>query len=75
MELDVWQKGLKLCIENITRLRDDGLILMENGSYGHAYFSFYTAMEEFWKAYFVPGQLNAVPRCWLLSGILSESLI
>ena len=30
MDLNIWWNGLKLSIENITRLRDDGLILMEN---------------------------------------------
>lgn len=46
MDLTKWKKGLKLCFSNAVRLRDDGELLLNNGSYGHAYFSFYTAMEE-----------------------------
>ncbi len=53
MDLKTWQDGLKLCRDNIVRLKDDGILLREHGSYGHAYFSFYTAMEELWKAYLI----------------------
>lgn len=34
MDLKKWQKGLKLYF-NAEQLRDDGEILMENGSYRH----------------------------------------
>ncbi len=46
MELKIWLKGLDHYLENIKQLRDDGLLLMDNGSLGHAYFSFFTALEE-----------------------------
>ena len=46
MNLKKWQNGLKLYLKNAEQLRDDGKSLMEKGSYGHAYFSFYTALEE-----------------------------
>ncbi len=46
MNIKKWQNGLKLYLKNAIQLRDDGETLMEKGSYGHAYFSFYTALEE-----------------------------
>jgi len=42
MNLKKWQNGLKLYLKNAERLRDYEEVLMEKGSYGHAYFSFYT---------------------------------
>jgi len=46
-------KGIDVSIENVIRLRDDGILLMNSGSYGHAYFSFYMAIEEMAVAYFI----------------------
>jgi len=45
MDLDNWKKGVIYCIENAIRMRDDGELLTKNSSYGHTYFSYYTAME------------------------------
>ena len=53
MKLKKWQKGLELYVRNAEQLRDDGELLMENGSYGHAYFSFYTALEEVGMVLFI----------------------
>jgi len=53
MDLKKWQNGLKLYLKNAEQLRDDGEILMEKGSYGHAYFSFYTALEEVGMALYI----------------------
>ena len=53
MNLKRWQEGLSLCMNNIIRLRDDGELLMEQGSFGHAYFSFYTAIEELGVAFYI----------------------
>lgn len=46
MKSEKWIEGINLCIDNIERLKKDGEILRDNDSYGHAFFSFYTAMEE-----------------------------
>ncbi|MHA1344260.1 MAG: AbiV family abortive infection protein [Promethearchaeota archaeon] len=46
MDLKTWIQGIDLYMENIIQLRDDGVILLEHGSIGHAYFSFFTALEE-----------------------------
>ena len=46
MKLDDWREGINLCIGNIDQLIKDGELLLKHKSYGHAYFSFYTAMEE-----------------------------
>ncbi|MFX1480936.1 MAG: AbiV family abortive infection protein [Promethearchaeota archaeon] len=53
MDLKNWQKGLDHYINNAIYLRDDGEILMEKGSLGHAYFFFYTALEELGVASFI----------------------
>ncbi|KKN29245.1 hypothetical protein LCGC14_0846100 [marine sediment metagenome] len=53
MDLKKWQNGLKLYLKNAEQLRDDGEILMEKSSYGHAYFSFYTALEEVGMALYI----------------------
>ncbi len=53
MNLKRWQEGLSLCMDNVIRLRDDGKLLMEQGSFGHAYFSFYTAIEELGVAFYI----------------------
>ncbi|MFW9971628.1 MAG: AbiV family abortive infection protein [Candidatus Odinarchaeota archaeon] len=53
MDIDSWRDGIDICIENVERLSKDGKLLMENGSYGHACFSFITAFEEIGVAYFI----------------------
>jgi len=53
MDIKTWHKGIDISIENVIRLRDDGILLMNSGSYGHAYFSFYMAIEEMAVAYFI----------------------
>lgn len=70
MDLKNWQKGLDLYLDNSIHLRGDGELLMEKGSYGHAYFIFYTALEELGAAFFIlenyrnpnPGELNKLLR-------------
>ncbi len=46
MDLKTWIQGVDLYMESIIQLRDDGLLLIKHGSIGHAYFSFFTALEE-----------------------------
>lgn len=58
MKLKKWKEGVNYCVENAIRMRDDGEILMKNGSYGHAYFSFYTAMEELGVALYILKHFN-----------------
>ena len=53
MKLKTWQEGLKKIIDHIIQLHQDGDFLAENGSYNHAYFLYYTALEELTKAYFI----------------------
>lgn len=53
MKLKTWQNGVNIVIDNVISLYNDGILLMENGSFGHACFSFYTAMEEIGVAYFI----------------------
>jgi len=70
MDLKNWQEGLDLYFDNSIYLRDDGELLMEKGSYGHAYFFFYTALEELGVAFFIlenyrnpnPRELNKLLR-------------
>ena len=53
MEVNKWREGINICIENVLQLYNDGKLLMENGSYGHACFFFLTAFEETAVAYFI----------------------
>lgn len=53
MDLTKWRQGYDLYLNNAIRLRDDGVLLLEHNSYGHAYFSFYTAMEELGVAMYI----------------------
>ncbi|MEE9378067.1 MAG: AbiV family abortive infection protein [Candidatus Lokiarchaeia archaeon] len=53
MNVETWQKGIDISIGNVIQLYEDGKLLMENGSYGHACFSFITAFEEMGVAYFI----------------------
>ena len=53
MNVKTWQEGLNKIIDNINQLIEDGDLLSKNGSYGHAYFLFYTAFEELSKAYYI----------------------
>jgi len=46
MDLETWRNGIDICIDNVLRLYEDGKLLIENGSFGHACFSFITAFEE-----------------------------
>lgn len=53
MKVNKWREGINLCIDNVLQLFNDGKLLMENGSYGHACFLFLTAFEETAVAYFI----------------------
>jgi len=46
MDLKKWKGGMQHCVNKSIHLRDNGELLMKKDSYGHAYFSFYTATEE-----------------------------
>lgn len=41
-----FQKGYEVCINHAIRLAHDADLLAENGSFGHAFFLYFTAMEE-----------------------------
>ena len=58
MNLKTWQKGIDISIENVIQLYEDGKLLMDNSSYGHACFSFFTAFEEMGVAYFILGNYD-----------------
>ena len=58
MELEKWKNGANICIDNINRLIEDGMLLIQNKSYGHACFSFITALEEIGVAYLILGTFN-----------------
>lgn len=58
MDLDTWRKGMTVSIDNVLQLYKDGILLMENGSFGHACFSFVTAFEEMGVALFILGTFN-----------------
>jgi len=58
MKLKTWQNGVNIVIDNVISLYNDGILLMKNGSFGHACFSFYTAMEEIGVAYFILSLYN-----------------
>jgi len=63
MDIKTWHEGIDISIENVIRLRDDGILLMNSGSYGYAYFSFYMAIEEMAVAYFILHRMfNAEPK-------------
>ena len=53
MDINKWHEGLEKCIQNIIRLKEDGDMLLSRGSLGHAYFMYYTALEEMAKANFI----------------------
>lgn len=55
MEIETWKNGANICIDNVNHLIEDGKLLIENKSYGHACFSFITALEEMGIAYFILG--------------------
>ncbi len=58
MNINEWRNGINLCIDNALRFFKDGEILMKNGSYGHACFSFITAFEELGVAYYIIDHFN-----------------
>lgn len=58
MDLEEWQKGINLAIDNALQLFKDGELLMKNGSYGHACFSFITAFEELGVALYILDHFN-----------------
>lgn len=58
MDLDTWRKGVTVSIDNVIQLYKDGNLLMENGSFGHACFSFVTAFEEMGVALYILGSFN-----------------
>jgi len=58
MKVETWRNGLNITIENVVQLYNDGKLLMENESYGHACFSFITAFEEMGVAYFILSHFN-----------------
>lgn len=72
MDVEKWQKGVNVCIDNILRLNKDGKLLMENGSYGHACFSFITAFEEMGVAYFIMANYDT-PKPKKLKGFLTHN--
>lgn len=53
MDLKKWKEGMVHCVNNAIHLRDDSELLMKKGSYGHTYFSFYTATEELGVALYI----------------------
>lgn len=53
MKVNKWREGINLSIDNVLQLVNDGKMLMEKGSYGHACFFFLTAFEETAVAYFI----------------------
>ncbi len=59
MDIDVWRNGINLYIENALQLNEDGKVLMQNKSFGHACFSFITALEELGVAYYIMDHFNA----------------
>jgi len=55
MKRSDFRKGYELCMENTAYLMRDGDFLADNGSFSHAFFLYFTAMEEAAKAYFYAG--------------------
>jgi AbiV family abortive infection protein len=61
LDLIKWREGLNLSLKNAIQLRDDGDLLMKKGSLGHAYFSFYSALEELGVALYIISHYNDLP--------------
>jgi len=72
MDLENWREGIDVCITNVEQLYEDGILLLENGSYGHACFSFITALEEMAVAFFIIGNFNE-PKPKKLKNLLKHS--
>lgn len=58
MKLETWHNGLKRCVQHIIELKENGDLLMKKGSFSHAYFIYYTALEEMATAYFILDRFN-----------------
>ena len=58
MKLEIWHEGLNNCIDHINQLREDGDLLINKGSFSHAYFFYYTAIEELATANYILGHFN-----------------
>jgi len=72
MDLENWREGINICITNVEQLYEDGILLLENGSYGHACFSFITALEEMAVAFFIIGNFDE-PKPKKLKNFLKHS--
>jgi len=59
MELNEWQMGLRLCMENIIDLFTDANILMNQNKWSRGCFLFITAYEEIATAFFIMGNYNS----------------
>ena len=53
MDIKEWRNGIQLSINNGIQLYNDGIALKKTESYGHAIFSFVTALEEIAVAYYI----------------------
>ncbi len=72
MDLYTWRKGITVSIDNVIQLYKDGNLLMENGSFGHACFTFITTFEEMGVALFILGNFDE-PKPRKLEKFLNHS--
>lgn len=59
MDLKEWQKGLKLCFDNILDLFQEANLLINQKRWSRGYFLFITAYEELATAFFILGNFNS----------------
>jgi len=58
MQVQNWQEGFNKIVDHIVQLLDDGDTLLKKGSYAHAYFLYFTTLEEIATANYIMARIE-----------------
>ncbi|MFW9881364.1 MAG: AbiV family abortive infection protein [Candidatus Thorarchaeota archaeon] len=58
MNLNIWRKGFDLCVKNAMELARSGELMLKEENLAHAYFFYFTALEELGAAGFIAFRIN-----------------